>query len=60
MLRFRIWPRRHPAVDAGDHGRDPSGRLYDGDTVRRVGTERWADLLRVNEITERRGRDALR
>lgn len=37
------WPWRrwaHP-----DTGRDPHGRVYDGDTVRRDGQQRWADLL---------------
>lgn len=49
---MRLWPRRRWA-DPDHTGRDPQGRVYDGDTVRRDGQPRWADLLPpVNALAE--------
>ena len=46
----RRWPDRRWVVDPEErdrdyHGRDESGRHYDGDTVRLPGFARWSDLL---------------
>jgi hypothetical protein len=47
------WPRRHKlARELETTGRDPAGRLYDGDRVRPPGYARWVDLLPVRRVDE--------